>query len=290
MNIVHHHIWRQAALPWLAGPMLPRIFGAYEPIRRDYSVADFLADLAGSGVTQSVYVQANWADPVEEADYVTRAHDAAGFPNALVAYADLTAPDVRPALDRLARFPLLRGIRQQIHWHDNPLYRFAQKPDVADDATFRKNFAALEDYGLSFELQVFAPQMEGAARLAHDFPKVTFVLQHCGMPEDLSEEGMAAWRAGMQRLAREQNIVNKLSGLGTFIHRNDPDHIARIVKESVAIFGPSRCLYGSNFPIEKIWTDYPPLIAAFRAALAGYPVPDQEAMLAGTATRVYRPA
>jgi predicted TIM-barrel fold metal-dependent hydrolase len=60
------------------------------------------------------------------------------------------------------------------------------------------------------------------------------------------------------------------------------------VQESVALFGPSRCLYGSNFPIEKIWTDYPPLLAAFRAALAPYPAADQEAMLSGTATRVYR--
>jgi predicted TIM-barrel fold metal-dependent hydrolase len=284
----HHHIWRQAALPWLAGPMQPRIFGPYEPIRRDYPVAEFLADLKGSGVQKTVYVQANWADPLEEADYVTRAHDEAGFPNALVAYADLLAPDVRPALDRLARYKLLRGIRMQIHWHENPLYRFAPKPDLADDETFRKNFGRLADYGLSFELQVFAPQMEGAARLAHDFPRTTFILQHCGMPEDLSETGMAAWRTGMKRLAAEPNIVNKLSGLGTFIHRNDPDHIARIVQESVALFGPSRCLYGSNFPIEKIWTDYPPLLAAFRAALAPYPVADQEAMLSGTATRVYR--
>jgi predicted TIM-barrel fold metal-dependent hydrolase len=284
----HHHIWRQAALPWLAGPMQPRIFGPYEPIRRDYPVAEFLADLKGSGVQKTVYVQANWADPLEEADYVTRAHDEAGFPHALVAYADLLAPDVRPALDRLARYELLRGIRMQIHWHENPLYRFAAKPDVADDEAFRRNFARLEDYGLSFELQVFAPQMESAARLAHDFPRTTFILQHCGMPEDLSETGMAAWRTGMKRLAAEPNIVNKLSGLGTFIHRNDPDHIARIVQESVALFGPSRCLYGSNFPIEKIWTDYPPLLAAFRAALAPYPVADQEAMLSGTATRVYR--
>jgi predicted TIM-barrel fold metal-dependent hydrolase len=284
----HHHIWRQAALPWLAGPMQPRIFGPYEPIRRDYPVAEFLADLDGSGVEKSVYVQANWADPVAEADYVSRAHDEAGFPNALVAYADLMAGDVRPALDRLSRFPLLRGIRMQIHWHENPLYRFAAKPDVADDETFRRNFARLEDYGLSFELQVFAPQMAGAARLARDFPKVTFVLQHCGMPEDLSDHGMDEWRAGMKRLAAEPNVVNKLSGLGTFIHRNDPDHIARIVRESVALFGPGRCLYGSNFPIEKIWTAYSPLLAAFHAALAPWSAADQEAMFSGTATRVYR--
>ncbi len=57
----HHHIWRQADLPWLVGPMLPRIFGPYEPIRRDYPIEEFLADIAGSGVVKSVYVQANWA-------------------------------------------------------------------------------------------------------------------------------------------------------------------------------------------------------------------------------------
>jgi predicted TIM-barrel fold metal-dependent hydrolase len=57
----HHHIWRQADLPWLVGPMLPRIFGPYEAIRRDYPMTEYLADIAGSGVTRSVYVQANWA-------------------------------------------------------------------------------------------------------------------------------------------------------------------------------------------------------------------------------------
>ena len=57
----HHHIWRQADLPWLDGPMQPRIFGPYEPIRRDYPISEYLADIAGSDVVRSVYVQANWA-------------------------------------------------------------------------------------------------------------------------------------------------------------------------------------------------------------------------------------
>ena len=57
----HHHIWRQANLPWLTGPMQPRIFGPYEPIRRDYPIPEYLNDLAGNGVVKSVYVQTNWA-------------------------------------------------------------------------------------------------------------------------------------------------------------------------------------------------------------------------------------
>lgn len=99
---------------------------------------------------------------------------------------------------------------------------------------------------------------------------------------------MAEWRAGMALLASEPNIVAKLSGLGTFIHRNDPAHIARICRETIALFGPSRCLYGSNFPIENIWTAYPPLIGAFRAALADYAPAEQADMFFNVAARVYR--
>ena len=130
--------------------------------------------------------------------------------------------------------------------------------------------------------------MEAAARLARDFPNTTFILQHAGMLEDLSEGGRIAWRSGMRALAAQPNVVSKLSGLGTFIHRNDPEHIAWIVGETVALFGARRCLFGSNFPIEKLWSDYASLIGAYRSALAGYSETEQHAMLHDTASRVYR--
>src|SRR6185503_19435210 len=109
----HHHIWRQVDLPWLVGPMQPRIFGPYEPIRRDYDISEYLNDLAGTGVTRSVYVQTNWAKEqfTAEVAWVTSVAEAHGFPDAIVGYADFTVPDVRPQLDRLARYPLLRGLR-----------------------------------------------------------------------------------------------------------------------------------------------------------------------------------
>jgi predicted TIM-barrel fold metal-dependent hydrolase len=286
----HHHIWRQADLPWLTGPMQPRIFGPYEPIRRDYAIEEYLADLKGSGVTRSVYVQTNWANErfEEEAAWVQETANEHGWPNAIVAYADLGAEDVRPQLDRLAHYSLVRGVRMQLHWHDNPLYRFAARSDLCDDPVIRRNVARLADYGFSFDLQVFAPQMAGAARLAEACPEVTFILQHAGMLEDLSPQGRAAWREGMQRLAACPNVVSKLSGLGTFIHRNDPAHIAAIVAETVAIFGAERCLFGSNFPIEKLWTSYRELIDAFRAAAAPLGAEQRDAVLRTTAMHVYR--
>jgi predicted TIM-barrel fold metal-dependent hydrolase len=286
----HHHIWRQGDLPWLAGPMQPRIFGPYEPIRRDYPIEEFRADIAGSGVVKSVYVQTNWPPEryEDEAAWVQRTADATGWPHAIVAYADFSANDVRPQLDRLSLYPLVRGVRMQLHWHENPQYRFAARRDLAADPTIRRNIGRLADYGLSFDLQVFAPQMADAALLAESCPKVVFVLQHAGMLEDLSLAGRSEWRAGMVRLAACTNVTSKLSGLGTFLHRNDPAHVAGVVHETVRIFGAGRCLFGSNFPIEKLWTPYGALIEAFRAAVGSLPAKDRQAVLHDTAMSVYR--
>jgi predicted TIM-barrel fold metal-dependent hydrolase len=286
----HFHIWRQADLPWLSGPMQPRIFGPYEAIRRDYPMTEYLADLAGCGVEKAVYVQANWPvdRAVEEAAWIETMALETGWPQGLVAYADMTVADARPALDRLTRFPRLRGIRQQLHWHENALYRFTSRPDLCADPALRRNVARLADYGLVFDLQVFAGQMAGAADLAASCPRVTFVLQHAGMLEDLSSAGRAAWRAGMALLAAQPNVVAKLSGFGTFIHRNDADHIGWLIGETVALLGADRCLWGSNFPIEKLWTSYAALLDAHRRGAGGLSATDQDAIFFNTARRVYR--
>ncbi len=283
----HFHIWRQADLPWLLGPMQPRIFGPYEPIRRDYPVAEYLADCRPCGVTQAVYVQANWAPArhLDEVAFVSQASDDSGFPIAIVAYADMLAEDVRPQLDALAQNPRVRGVRMQLHWHENPLYRFASGADLCRNPLLQANIGRLAGYGFSFDLQVFAPQMAGAAELAAACPEVTFVLQHAGMLEDLSAEGIAHWRDGMAALAARPNIVSKLSGLGTFQRRNDPAQIAFVVADTLALFGAERCLFGSNFPIEKLWTTYPELIGAHRAAV---PEGAADAVFSHTARRVYR--
>jgi len=286
----HHHIWLQKDLPWLMGPMQPRIFGPYEPIRRDYLIDEFRRDIEGTGVKKSVYVQANWAKDrfEDEVSWVQRVADESGWPHGIVGYVDLMVEDARPQLDRLKSYPLMRGIRMQLHWHTNEMYRFAPRADLMKDPVFQRNLGYLADYGWSFDLQVFTGQMQDAAALAAAFPKITFILQHAGMLEDLTPDGRAVWKAGMRKLAAQPNIVSKLSGLGTFIHKNDPAHIAAIVGETLSMFGSARCLFGSNFPIEKLWTDYAQLIGAYRQALESLPVADQANAFWNTASRVYR--
>ncbi len=286
----HHHIWNQRDLPWLMGPMQPRIFGPYEAIRRDYPIEEFLDDIAGTGVGKSVYVQANWAPQHFESEvaWVQQTADRTGWPHAIVGYADFLDSDIRPQLDRLKAYPLMRGLRMQLHWHENEMYRFAADPDLCTNPVLMRNVAWLADYGWSFDLQIFAGQMTGAVKLARACPDVTFILQHAGMPEDLSNTGITAWRDNLARLAEAPNVVSKLSAFGTFIHRNDAAHIRRIVRETVAIFGAERCLFGSNFPIEKLWTSYSDLIAAFQSAASDLPAADRRSIFAETAARIYR--
>lgn len=286
----HHHIWRQTDLPWLLGPTQPRIFGPYDNIKRDYLVDEFLHDLKKTDVEKSVYVQANWAPNwfEDEVAWVQSVADETGWPHGIVGFCDLTQKDARGDLDRLKKYPLMRGIRQQLHWHENPLYRFAATADLAASDNIIRNVGFLADYGWSFDLQVFATQMDSACRLVDSCPDVTFILQHAGMLEDLSDEGRSNWRSGMKQLAKRKNAVSKLSAFGTFIHRNDPQHIAWMIAETVKIFGVRRCLFGSNFPIEKLWTSYGKLLSGFLDATADMGETKRKAIFHDTAQRVYR--
>ena len=108
------------------------------------------------------------------------------------------------------------------------------------------------------------------------------------MPEDLSPDGRTLRRDGMRRLEQEPNVHVKLSGLGTFLRRNDPAHIREVVSETLSVFGPDRCLWGSNFPIGKIWTDYGAIVVAIEPALADAAPGDRDRTMAGNAMRLYR--
>jgi predicted TIM-barrel fold metal-dependent hydrolase len=287
----HHHIWRRQDLAWLNGPMVPRIFGPYEPIRRDYPIEEYVADVTPFGVERSVYVQTNWPleRAVDEVRWVQETAEASGWPHAIVGAADLLDDGCGAVFAEQARIsPLMRGTRLQLHWHENPAYRYAPIPDQMNDPVFRRNLGRLVDLGWLFELQVFADQMADGARLAADFPDVTFVLVHAGMLEADTPDARRRWRDGMARLAEQPNVVVKLSGQGTFRHRVDPAFIADVVQQCLTLFGSTRCMFGSNFPVEKIWTDFGPLLRAYQDALANEPAAVRADVFGETARRVYR--
>ena len=286
----HHHLWRKADLPWLSGPMLPRIFGEYEAIRRDYLIEEFRQDMEPCGVVRSVYVQTNWpqAGALDEVAWVQSVSNQHHFPHAIVGYANLADPLVGRLLDAQMAHPGFRGVRQQLHWHQNPLYRFAPASDAFLDPQWQRGLAQVQERGLIFELQVFPDQMADAVKLVRQFPKQTFVLLHAGMLVDFSPETLSTWRTGLRALADCPNVCTKLSALSTFERRCDLDIWQPTVHKTLSMFGAERCMFGSNFPVEKLWTSYAHLVDVMRQCLRDYPESTQQAVWHDTASRVYR--
>ena len=179
------------------------------------------------------------------------------------------------------------GIRQQLHWHANPAYRFAATPDAMAAPPGEPGWRRWSG-GAAVRVQVFPGQMAHALALVRAFPGLTFVLLHAGMLEDRSPAGWAQWRAGMQALAGCPNLLVKLSGLGTFPRACSVALWRPVVEETVAIFGAGRCMFGSNFPIERLWTDYATIVAVMKECLAGASAEERRAIWHDTAAGAYR--
>jgi predicted TIM-barrel fold metal-dependent hydrolase len=284
----HHHLWdlRAVAYPWLMARGVRRFFGDPTPIQRDYGVPQFRADHEGLPVVASVHVQVGAADPLAESAWLGRMAAEQGFPHTIVAFADLTAPGLEAELDRHAALAggRLRGIRQIVARHPDE-DAAAGTVGLLDDPAFRAGLALLATRGLSFDLQLTAPLLEHAAAVLGEVPGLHPVLCHAGSPWDRSAEGLRAWRRGLAAMAALPLATAKLSGLGMFDPGWTRDSLAPIVEGVLDAFGPDRVMWGSNFPVDRLYRAYRPLLETVAAMV---PERMHAAVFEGTATRVYR--
>jgi predicted TIM-barrel fold metal-dependent hydrolase len=142
-----------------------------------------------------------------------------------------------------------RGIRQDINWHPDALYRFCERPDYMRDAAWRRGLSLLEQYGLSFDLQIYASyQSDDAYELVKRFEGIQFILDHSGAAFDRSPEGMERWQRQLGRLAELPNIVTKLSGFDMFDHHWTIASLREPIMRVIEVFGPERCLFARPRP------------------------------------------
>ena len=286
----HHHIWRRADIPWLADPPIPRMFGDYFGIRRDYPIEEFMQDVQPEGVVKSVHVTANWGldRALDETRWLQSVADKHGFPHGIVAQVDLADPDVEAELKAHKQFPNVRGVRQMLYWDAPPVRRSVPRADYCNDPDFRRGFALLEKYDLSFELQVYAHQARHAAKLIEAFPNVRMVLVHAGMLSWRAPEALVEWRAGLTAMAAYPNLRVKLSGLGMFSGGLTYPQGRQVIRDTIQMFGAERTIYGSNFPLEKLHASYADYIGVVRKVLAEYNETDQRKIMHGNAVAFYR--
>lgn len=289
----HHHLWdlERFSYPWLsARPLAASVAGDVAPIAKSYLLDDYLADTAKQKVVKSVHVDAGFdpAQPVEETRWLQSIADQRGFPHGIVARAELHRPDVETTLASHCRFPNVRGIRHIVNWHPDPAKTYVTKPDFLTDPAWLRGFAQLKRYNLSFDLQLYPSQMADAAALAAAHGDTTIILNHAGMPVDRDPEALSLWRAGMRALGAQPNVWVKISGLGMVDWRWTEQSIRPFVLETIEIFGPDRCMFASNFPVDKLYSSFDALYDAFKSIVSDFSVGERRKLFSDTALAVYR--
>jgi len=271
----HHHVWRldRGDYGWLTP--------AKAAIYRDFSLDDLRPHLAAAGIGATVLVQA--APTEAETRFmlaVARASD--GLVRGVVGWADLATPD---AAERIAALPaeagpLLKGLRPMLQDIADPgwILRPALAPALH----------AIAAAGLRFDALVRPRHLPAMLELARRHPDLPVAIDHGAKPE-IAAQGWEPWASGMARIAGETAAVCKLSGLVTEAAPGwQADDLRRYVDHLFALFGPSRLMWGSDWPVVDLAGGYAAWWEATGRLLpAGLSAEDRAAILGGTATRFY---
>lgn len=279
----HHHLWDLERHPyeWLSEPGWDEetaVLGDYRAIRRSYLAAEMLRDASGTGLLKTVHIQADWSgsDPVAETTWLDSCADEAGIPTAIVGYADPSDPQLIDVLDRHMTSSRFRGIR------------CTPGETRPTEANFRRGIRQIGQAGLSFDLRATPENIVETSALAREIDSVLFIVGHTGEPLGRCDTDRRAWRTAMRRLSPLPNVAIKISGLGMRDHHWSVDSIRPWVLETIDMFGVERCMFGTNWPVDSLYSTYAQLVDAYRAIVAPFNEVEQRNLLGGNAERLYR--
>jgi len=289
----HQHFWNldQNYLPWLKDePPIPFRYGDYSSLKRNYLPADYRGDSAGFDVVGTVFVETEWdpTDPKGEVAWVQKLTKAEGLPSVMVAQAWLDRADVEDVLASHGRSPIVRGIRHKPKSVPRPDMVVKGAPSSTGDPEWRRGYAMLAPNGLSFDLQTPWWHLAEARELADDFPGTQIILNHTGLPADRSKEGVDGWRAAMRHLSGAPNVAVKISGIGQAGKPWSVEANRAIVLDTIDLFGPDRCMFASNFPVDSLVATFGTIFGGFSKMTADCSAAERDAMFRDNAVRIYR--
>ena len=300
----HHHFWDlegEGHWPWIQDEYNPDFFlGDYNAMRRTFLREQYLAATAGWNVIGTVHCEAERSrdEELAEDDFLAGLHATdPRFPAAIVAHASFLRDDLAEVLAGHARQPLVRGIRSKpvIARSAAESASVAGQPGTLQDERWLAGLHTLADHGFSWDLRVPYYHLAEAAAVVADLPGVPVIVNHCGLPLDRSDEGLALWRDGMEQLAALPNTTVKVSELGLHPNVWDRESNILVVRETLRIFGFDRAMFASNLPVATLtaptFDDVMDVMlrgAAAAAGAAGASAAQLDSLFHGTAARVYR--
>ena len=283
----HHHLWDLKAVhyPWLMAESTPRFFGDPTPIQRDYLLSEFRASSQKMGFSASVHIQVGAENGMEEAKWVDGvAQENPDWPLVQVVFCDLTSEDREAQLDAYKALGSVRGVRQIVGRAPGEDAQTGTQKLIASD-TFRSGLESLAKRGLSFDLQLIPELIKPMADLLRTIPDLQVALCHAGSPYDRSTDGISAWAEMLKPLSALPNVTGKLSGLGMFDHKWTETSIEPVIAVMLEQFGAERLMFGSNFPVDSLYSDYETLVRAYKSIL---PKEMHDQIFGTTASRFYR--
>lgn len=306
----HHHLWDRPGNRYLLDELLADTHSGHNVVSTVFVECAAMYRAEGPEALR----------PVGETEFVNgiAAMSASGnygdfrACSGIVGFADLTLGSaVGEVLDaHMAASPRFRGIRHAAGWDASPAIRSSHtnpSEGLMLDATFREGFAELGKRGLSFDAWFYHPQMAEFIDLARAFPHTTIVLDHFGGPlgigpyADKRDEIYAVWKEQIAELGQCPGVFAKLGGLvmpinGFGFHKQErpptSDEIVaatgRYYRHVIECFGPERCMFESNFAVEKQSVSYPVLWNAFKKMVADASEGEKAALFHDSAARAYR--
>ncbi len=270
----HHHFWEYSpeAYEWI-GPGM-------EILRRDFGPADLEPILRAQGVEGVVSVQAR--SSVEETDFLVGLARQTSFVRGVVGWMPLADPGVERWLEKFAGEPLVKGFRHVLQGEPD------ERHMLRDD--FNRGVAALHDHGFTYDILIYPRHLRHVPEFVDRHPGQVFVLDHLAKPRVETDAPDPEWVAGLREVAKRDSVSVKVSGLVTEVVPGlewTPALLRPYFLEVLEAFGADSVLFGSDWPVCLLRSDYARWLATVREWVAPLGMEEREAVLGGNATRIY---
>jgi predicted TIM-barrel fold metal-dependent hydrolase len=264
---------------WLERDAVHGFLGDIDALKsQHYWIDDYLAEVRFSNVRKAIHVQAalGVADPVNETKWLQAFADRTGFPQGIVAECHLADPDAESVLERHRQYANVRGIRD------------FGRGDYLVDSAWREGFKFLRRHNLVACIDTRIALFERLLDLAAKFPDTLICVDHCAIPEARDYAYFTLWSDAVRALAKADNVVMKISGLGMMDRRWTMSSIRPWVLECIEAFGVKRVVFGSNWPVDRLFSSYPDLIDAYAAIISDFSAVEQTLMFSRNAETLFR--
>lgn len=270
----HHHFWNysESEYEWISDEMAV--------LKRDFLPKSLSEISEASGVDGFISVQARQS--VEETSWLLNLAESSDLIKGIVGWLPLSDQSLQQELERFARFKKLKGVRHVIQ--DEPDDHFILGGD------FNQGIKSLQDYGLVYDILIFAKHLPQTIQFVDNHPEQLFVLDHIAKPKISSKEVDSSWQKWMKSLAERENVVCKFSGVVTEVSQNEwnAEMLRPWWDSTLEAFGTERLLYGSDWPVCLLKSGYQQWIETVRGFVKELSSSEQADIMGENAVRTYK--